>query len=81
METAAYALLILVSTVLTILLVVLIVFIVLAIKLVKKVQILADDAEEAVRNVAAAGDALKKVSGPIAFAKVVTQLIKLYKKK
>lgn len=81
METTALILLIIVSATLTVFLIALIVLIVLAIRLMKQLKMIANQAEKAVDTVAAAGDVLKNVSGPLAIVKLLRNLMKQHKTK
>ena len=80
MDSAAQVLVIIVSSALAVFLVAAIVLTVLIIQLVKKVKIVADHAEKAVETVTAAGEALKRASGPVSMFKAISTLIKQFHK-
>jgi hypothetical protein len=79
MDTATQVLVIIVSTVLTIFLIVFIVLMVLVIKLIKQLKVIVDHAEKAVDSVSTAGEFLRNVSGPLALAKLIRNIMKHYK--
>lgn len=76
MNTAESILVIIVSTTLTLFLIVAIVTLILIAKLVTSVKRVVDHAEKVVETAGEAAEMLRNASGPLAFFKVVRNIIK-----
>lgn len=80
MSTAAYILIIILSVVLAIFLIVGIVVLIFIAKLIKSVRRIVDKAEHVVESATAAAEVLRNASGPLAFFKLMRNIMRAVEK-
>lgn len=81
MDTAAEILVIIVSAVLSVLLILLIIASVYGIRLMHNIKRVIDKAEKVVDSAEVVGEVFKNVSGPLAFAKLMKNIIHIVQRK